>query len=74
MFSSRVRINWRTSQSPANQSPVLNSLLAGNLQGILGIMAQLPPEVGPGISLTTNSPGLRKTFCGPHQGRSRRVQ
>ncbi len=33
------------SQSTANQSLVLNSLLAGNLQGIFGIMAQLPQEV-----------------------------
>src|ERR1700730_17255138 len=50
----QVLNNWRTSQSAANPSLVLNSLLAGNLQGILrksGRLARICPSEHSKISL-----------------------
>src|ERR1700730_4855463 len=50
----QVLNNWRTSQSAANLSLVLNSLLAGNLQGILrksGRLARIFPSERSKISL-----------------------
>src|ERR1700730_8995001 len=50
----QVLNNWRTSQSAANPSLVLNSLLAGNLQGILrksGRLARICPSERSKISL-----------------------